>query len=307
MKFEEEMLISMFVAGSHMYGTNTKDSDVDYRGVFIPTFLMMIDPFEQLETYIETKETDTQYWSLAKFFRLAEVANPNILELMWAQNLMPTPTWDLIIEKRELFLSKKMIGTFFGYANQQLDRIERHKKWIENPPSKPDRKDYGLPIDDSVLNETQLQAVMHIPKKFFYPEEYKAIEGEVEYRVAVEIYDKYLLWLKYRNPERARIEKRVGYDTKHAMHLLRLYFECQSLISKHMIEFPLPEKEFLMQIKEGVFNYNEIMKFKEEQEIILKKLIELYPLPDAPNRDLLRKLYFDILFCSDLDRIEKTR
>lgn len=47
--------------------------------------------------------------------------------------------------------------------------------------------------------------------------------AENTYSAAVKAYDSYLQWQKNRNPVRAELERRYGYDTKHAGHLLRLY------------------------------------------------------------------------------------
>ena len=70
------------VAGSRAYGTNTEDSDYDYRGICIQPkkYLLGLDKFEQHEE----KEPDTVIYSLEKFVRLALQNNPNILEILFA-------------------------------------------------------------------------------------------------------------------------------------------------------------------------------------------------------------------------------
>lgn len=69
-------------AGSHLYGTATEDSDVDIRGVFIPTeeyFFGFLYSIEQ----IEDKGKDTTHFDVRKFLKLASGCNPNIVELLF--------------------------------------------------------------------------------------------------------------------------------------------------------------------------------------------------------------------------------
>jgi uncharacterized protein len=71
-------LIATFLTGSHLYGTNTPDSDIDTRGVFLP-------PRENVLGFrncfkAEDKVTDTVYHELKSFFGYAQKCNPNIIE-----------------------------------------------------------------------------------------------------------------------------------------------------------------------------------------------------------------------------------
>lgn len=48
------------------------------------------------------------------------------------------------------------------------------------------------------------------------------LNAEKRYRAALKHWDSYQTWKAQRNPARAELERRHGYDTKHAMHLIRL-------------------------------------------------------------------------------------
>lgn len=108
-----------------------------------------LNRFEQAEI---KKSPDSDHeaviYALAKFFSLAADCNPTLLEVLWSDvegTLYRTEQGRILQDHREDFISKKALYTFRGYAMQQLHRIESHRKWLLNPPTKkPDRADYNL-------------------------------------------------------------------------------------------------------------------------------------------------------------------
>ena len=53
---------------------------------------------------------------------------------------------------------------------------------------------------------------------------------------------------------------RFGYDTKAAMHCLRLYFECIELMEKGTITLPRPEKDLLIDVRSGAWTLDRLME-----------------------------------------------
>lgn len=133
-------LIYQCITGSHAYGTNDEHSDVDIRGIFkLPNshFLNLNSPPEQ----VNDTDSDTTYYELKKFFKLAADCNPNIIELLWIpeQHIQfCNDEMKEIIQNRSLFISKKACHTFSGYAYAQIKRAKGRNKWVHNP--KPKRK-----------------------------------------------------------------------------------------------------------------------------------------------------------------------
>lgn len=152
------------IAGSRLYGTATALSDLDVRGVAIPRprFVFGVERFNQLEDRVQ----DRVIYSLHKFFKLAEDANPNIIELLFAPEThwrKMTAEWFTILDHRHLFLSKKAKHTFSGYAYSQLRRIKNHKKWLDAPPTKPARESMGLSVE-CAIQEDALKALATVPR-----------------------------------------------------------------------------------------------------------------------------------------------
>lgn len=154
-------LIFEFISGSHLYGTSTPESDMDTRGIFIPTEEYFYGFLNRTEQY-EDKVEDTVYHEIRKFLILSLENNPNIVEFLFVPESgwrWATKEWEEIVENRDSIISKKVKFTFSGYAHAQLKKIRLHREWLLNPPKKkPEREDFGLPNNRSLISEEQIGA-----------------------------------------------------------------------------------------------------------------------------------------------------
>lgn len=146
--------------GSHAYGTNIATSDEDFKGITIPTkpyFLGSQNKFEQAEL----NDPDTVIYEIRKFFNLAAACNPNIIEVLHTDecdHLVVDPIGQIILDNKDVFLSKRIKHTFMGYAIGQLKRLKTHRRWITNPPKvPPTRASLGLP-EETLIPQDQLMA-----------------------------------------------------------------------------------------------------------------------------------------------------
>ena len=60
------------------------------------------------------------------------------------------------------------------------------------------------------------------------------LDRERRYRGALREWQQYQEWTRSRNPARAELERRHGYDTKHAMHLIRLLRMAVEILERHI-------------------------------------------------------------------------
>lgn len=289
-------LIFKCKAGSHLYGTNTPLSDVDYRGVFIPDERYFYGCLLSTEQF-EDKKNDETYFEIRKFMRLALDNNPNIVELLFVpQNMWEVATyeWQLICNHKKLFLSKKAKYTFLGYAHSQFKRIRTHRNWLLYPPLRePFPEDYGLSSDTRMSDDDlgAFDSLQAKPNHIIVSEDLmQLVTKNKAYKNAKREWDNYQLWKKNRNPERAKLEEKFGYDTKHASHLLRLISEGEELLLKETITFPRPDAEFLLDVKNGKLRYDELYLKLEEYEELFEKYYNESSLPhkaDATKVDEL--------------------
>lgn len=133
-------------SGSLAYGTNTPESDVDIRGVFVADEKYRT-PFYSIEDVKISDEEDTVYYEIQKFINYCSRCNPTYLETLFVpedQIIERTPAYDYIRKNRDLFLSKAVAKAYLEFADGQLKRINGHDKWISKPQPKerPQMVDY---------------------------------------------------------------------------------------------------------------------------------------------------------------------
>jgi len=300
MKESDIHIIFEVLTGSRLYGTNRPDSDYDYKGIAIPpieTFLGNQN-FEQLE---EKKPRDRTIYALSKFVQLALDCNPNIIELLFAPRkywVKSTSIWELILQNRDKFLSKKCRYSFLGYAFSQLKRIRTHKHWIDNTPEEPNRKEMGLSLESKIRPDV-LEALRTIPTSIIGEHLSQEIQGELKYLTAKKNWDSYKKWKRTRNPARYELESKYAIDTKHALHLVRLIKTGRELLTTG--ELTVDRREIdageLLDILHGKLTYEEIVAYAENMEKEFEELYDKSPLPHSPDRkgveELLINIYYD--------------
>lgn len=252
-------------AGSRAHGLHTPESDEDTRGVCVPPkrYLLGLSKFEQWQS----EGGDHVIFSLKKFVRLALDGNPNIIETLFTRpedRLFVHPLAQSLLRKRDIFLSQN-VGLKFGrYAIHQLQKIERHYKWLTAaPPVKPTPKDFGaIEAENS-------------PK-------FPNTSAERGYRGAIKHYRAYQEWRKNRNPKRAELERKFGYDTKHAMHLCRLLKMGTEILESGVVHVFRQDAEWLKGVRAGSLTYTELLDWVKETEQRLSQAEKMSELPTTP-------------------------
>lgn len=270
--------------GSHAYGLNVPTSDLDVKGVCIPPknhYLGFVNRFEQHER-MESKRSgvDSVVYSLAKFARLAADANPNIIEVLFVDDediVRMDNSGEQLRIARDEFISKRVKFTFSGYAHSQLKRIKTHRAWLLDPPKEPpSRREFGLP-DCVKVSQSELgafeAAVRDGIEVQLLADVLTLFTREKQYQAAKQRWDQYVGWKNGRNPARAELEAKFGYDTKHGMHLIRLMRMCNEILSTGRVLVRRYDKEDLLAIRRGERTYDSIV---EEAELLDARCESLY-------------------------------
>ena len=137
-------IIFKSIAGSHSYGLNTANSDIDERGLYILPLNQRLSILN-FDQEIGNEKQDIKYFDIQKYFKLAIDCNPNIIELLWTPDdciKFKNEKMDTILANRKLFLSKKAYHTFSGYAYAQISKCKGQNKLVHNPkPKDPPKKE----------------------------------------------------------------------------------------------------------------------------------------------------------------------
>lgn len=108
-----------------------------------------------------------------------------------------------------------------------------------------------------------------------------------DHKQAREKHRNYWTWKQNRNEARHELEVNFGYDTKHAMHLVRLMRMAEEILTTGEVLVKRPDAKELLDIRGGAWKLDELLKWAEEKdEYIRGDLYRKSALQSRANLDL---------------------
>lgn len=295
--------------GSYAYGTQIEGvSDIDVRGIYMNPLDEMIGCRSDSETK-EISGQDTVLYSIKKMIHLLSQCNPNTIEILGLDEyLYCDEVGQMIVDNKQLFISKKAAFTFGQYAKAQLNRLVNKS---------------GKAKGEIVQNEERslqkaLNAMRIDPSKFSikdYPEKGLTVEMNmtcslqefVKIYQAVDCVHDY-----YKNSTRNNKAIEHKKLSKHMMHLLRLYMmgidilESGEIVTRRDKSCVLPsgeeikEHDLLMSIRNGDFleadqktPTKEFEEYLKMYQTLFDKAVENSRLPEYPDISKINNLMMD--------------
>jgi len=315
----KDNILFLTIGGSHAYGTNNENSDIDIRGCILDPLSNIIQSFN-FETVTNT-ETDTTIYTVFKLIKLLTNANPNIIELLgnsYERYYIPnehSKITNMLLDNKNIFLSKNVINAFSGYAGSQLRRLQcalARDKYTQaqkenhiikscnnvldtlqfRTSKKYVRDDFELYIDKSDKEYLDEEIFCNINLKKYPLRDTKNILNELTN--VIKSYDKNMI--NGRNKK-----KDDNHLNKHAMHLVRLYLMCFDILEKREINtYREHDRNFLLDIRNGKYQkqdgtyYQEFFELIDEYDKRIKYDSKHTELPDKPNNKVIDELKFEI-------------
>lgn len=93
-----------------------------------------------------------------------------------------------------------------------------------------------------------------------------------------------------KNVHRAALEHQHGYDSKYAMHVIRLYLEACEYMETGRISLPNPRVDLLVDIRKGKFKLAEIEQMGKQFESQANEAQRNSPLPDVVDTKSVTEL-----------------
>ena len=292
------------LSGSYGYGTNREDSDVDFRGVAMqkPSDILGLTEFEQ---YTDT-ETDTVIYGFSKLVKLLLDCNPNCCEILGLPEdkyMILSPLGRELLENQSLFLSRRAVQSFGGYAGAQLRRLQNAIARDSLPQAEREKHILGsvqnalddfnrrnpragsgtirLYIDRAVTPEMDTEIFVDADYRHLPLRDFNSMLDTL--RCVVRDYDK----IGHRNHK-----KDENHLNKHAMHLVRLLMTGIDLLEKHrIITCRQEELPLLMKIRNGGFMAGDGTMTPEFYEILdcyehrFREAARITTLPDQPDME----------------------
>lgn len=320
-------VVYLIKSGSQLYGTNSKDSDTDYLGLFVPSItavLLKKDPEHLVVTTglanskNTAKDIDIQLWSVYKFLNLIKKGETSALDLLFSlkakhkdeiQVINKQSFTSIILNDFNKFISRDL-RAFVGYCLGQA-------------------KKYNI----KGARYSELEEFYREFKRLHYFTDQTIGEIESEVRKLIETYDfKYIKLVYARGPKRqgndfiwyleilgrkhalgiiiSEFMKRIdrlfnsfgartlaaanGVDNKALSHATRVILECEELLETGHITFPLKDREFIKEIKyhEDLvngedLNLESLMHYLEVKLDKVNQLLEESSLPDKVEQEVI--------------------
>jgi predicted nucleotidyltransferase len=166
------VLLAELIGGSTLYGLNTKESDVDYRGLFLATDKKYTAGFELIESIVQTGDIDSSYYELLRYLKLLRKSNTQVLEILFAPDDAFTLTTDIFKEIREnrfsLIDSNVLKHSLKGYVFSEMRLATGERTGQLGGKRKAALEKYGF----SYKNFIQILRLCVVGIKFFNEGEY---------------------------------------------------------------------------------------------------------------------------------------
>lgn len=94
---------------------------------------------------------------------------------------------------------------------------------------------------------------------------------------------------KEKEGKRQAIIDKYGWDVKYGMHLVRLCYECEQILTEGDLDL-LRHSAELKSIRNGEWKEQDVIDFFNQKESYLERLYQESPLPHAPDMDAIREL-----------------
>lgn len=133
---KQKLILYKYIRGSHLYGLNNANSDIDTGGVYYEPMEHVIGLGLDYSDEISDAKHDNVIYELQKFFNLIRTSNPTMLESLFVDDehvIFEHPVMKEIRNYRNSFLSKELYKPFVGYAESQIKKATGLHKLCVNP------------------------------------------------------------------------------------------------------------------------------------------------------------------------------
>ena len=284
-------LIFLTKFGSHLYGTNTENSDTDYKGVYVPSYRDMIlgtvrdsvhSDSAKVEGQRNTKhDTDIELLSIQKFIALARAGETMAIDMLHAneQNIVyKHRAMGRVFAMRKFFYTKNL-KAFVGYCRKQAAKYGLKGSRLDAIKDVLAVIDSGIRFGKSDKLSTYWDTLPVGEHSRFIEDNPSGIKqyeicGKVLQETMGCIYAHDILSKYYQSygARAIQAQKNEGVDWKAISHAFRAAFQVRDILTLGDLQFPLKQAQFLTDVKLGKYPYLEIAPQLED---LIEELDEL--------------------------------
>lgn len=272
--------------GSHLYGTSTPTSDLDFKSVYLPDARAIL--LQRVKGSISTKreksegeknfagEVDEESFSLQRYLSLmAEgqtIATDVLFAPEWSMTEPPSDEWREITANRHRLITRKS-AAFVGYCRQQANkygikgsRVAAARKAlsvldaaIEVHGTTAKLREIA-PIVQQTVAITKHMAIVPIEHISGIMMDHWEICGrKLSYSASIKnARDIMAALVKDYGTRALQAESQQGVDWKALSHAVRVARQAIEMLTTGKVTFPLPDAEHILAIKKGELPYQEV-------------------------------------------------
>lgn len=306
-------LIVKMKFGAHLYGTATESSDLDYKGVFMPSreeILLGRIPkcraFTTGDSITKNKaaDVDEEIYSLHYFIHLACEGQTVALDMLHAPEwawIAYSDIWREIVAQRHRFYTKGL-KAFVAYAQRQAAKYGLRGSRLNAAA-------LVLDLLQRYPADTRLRQVWdQLPRAAHCFDMGASPTGLRQYQVCGKVFQEsvavghvipVLQKFSADYGQRARqAAENKSIDWKAVSHALRAAIQVREILTLHTIRYPLADAPFLMAVKAGRRDYaTQVAPALEQLMEEVTELLERSDLPEHPD-----KSYWERFICKTLEK-----
>lgn len=271
---QENQILKIRV-GSHLFGTNTPDSDEDYFGIFMPPDETIfgfqtcnevdLGIVDKDDTGRNTKDAvDFKIHDYRKFVKTVMENNPNFIHAIFVneENILEKDEYgfaDRLLSIKDRVVHKGAYRRFVAYAHAQ-----QHKMKIK--PENYSKLERGLEVLEGYDKFTIMVELKDV-EPFVFEGRGKHIKlADLSFNSGIYVRRarKMIRERLSKATSRAVLYTKFGYDTKFASNLIHLLMSGRELMETGRLVFPLAYAQDILDVKQGKYSAEEIDKWAEQ-------------------------------------------
>lgn len=256
--------------GSHLYGMNTEESDLDVKAVFVEELdNILVGNYRGHVTIgsggllapLAEGGVDIEYIELRKFIQDALRGQTYAVEMLFcnAENIIiTTPLWGEVVRNRKQLVSQRALSMLLGYSKAQAHKYGVLGARVASVKAAITALQGVAEGDLTVAEAMQsnpMGVVIEEKGQHFLEVNGKKIDTRLPVKSALEILQRD--YLRY-GARALRAADAAGVDWKAISHAYRCAYEALELAGTGGLQFPLSEHEFLLRVKKGHVPYEDV-------------------------------------------------
>lgn len=311
------MKICEIVHGSHLYGLNTPDSDIDLKGVFLPNrkdILLQTAPKSNKFTTGNdlskngVNDQDVEFYSLHYFVQLALKGEMIAFDMLHAPVQSCDSVWRALVQNREWFYNKN-VKSYLGYCRKQAAKYGVKGSRLSELREVIEATERLIRLNPDLNHQKLAEIVDYLPVgEYVYPSSdeygnryYEVLGSKHQDTTKIEHFVKRINFVYNKYGDRAKkAEQNEGIDWKAVSHAYRAGYQLKQLFTEGTMTFPIPNRDEVLSIKLGEKDFNGYVKPKLEDLISeVEQMAIDSDLPSKPDRksaeSFVANVYYDYL------------